>query len=71
MNIRAVLYDFDGTLIDSAESSYQCYVETFGRFGVPFDHETFQRTYSPNWLHTYAAAQGRRLSNRAARIRPQ
>lgn len=55
MTIRAVIYDFDGTLIDSAESSFQCYVETFGRFGVPFDQEIFERTYSPNWLHTYAA----------------
>lgn len=53
--LRAVLYDFDGTLIDSAESSFLCYVRTFERFGIPFDRETFERTYSPNWLHTYAA----------------
>lgn len=53
--IRAVLYDFDGTVIDSAETSYQCYVDTFAKFHIPFDHDTFQRTYSPNWLHTYRA----------------
>lgn len=53
--LRGVLYDFDGTLIDSAESSFLCYVRTFERFGIPFDRETFERTYSPNWLHTYAA----------------
>jgi HAD superfamily hydrolase (TIGR01549 family) len=53
--LHAVLYDFDGTLIDSAESSFLCYVRTFERFGIPFDREIFERTYSPNWLHTYAA----------------
>lgn len=53
--LRAVLYDFDGTLIDSAESSFQCYVQTFARYGIPFSYEIFERTYSPNWLHTYQA----------------
>jgi HAD superfamily hydrolase (TIGR01509 family) len=53
--IRAVLYDFDGTVIDSAESSFQCYVHTFAKFEIPFDYDTFQRTYSPNWLYTYKA----------------
>jgi HAD superfamily hydrolase (TIGR01549 family) len=48
-----VLFDWDGTLVDSAELSYRCYVAVFGRFGVPFDRAAFERTYSPDWYHTY------------------
>ena len=30
--LQAVLFDWDGTLVDSAEASYRCYVRLFGRF---------------------------------------
>ncbi|HEY7411650.1 MAG TPA: HAD family hydrolase [Vicinamibacteria bacterium] len=52
--LAAVLLDWDGTLVDSAETSFRCYVRLFGRFGLEFDRETFRRTYSPNWHRTYA-----------------
>ena len=51
--IRAVLFDWDGTLADTAEASYRCYVRMFAEFEIPFDRETFARTYSPNWYHTF------------------
>ena len=51
---RAVLFDWDGTLVDSAEGSYRCYVRLFSSFGIAFDREAFERTYSPNWYRTYA-----------------
>lgn len=51
--LRAVLFDWDGTLVDSAELSYRCYVAVFERFGVPFDRDAFERTYSPDWYRTY------------------
>jgi HAD superfamily hydrolase (TIGR01509 family) len=51
--LRAVLFDWDGTLVDSAELSYQCYVSTFARFGIPFDRARYQATYSPDWMKTY------------------
>lgn len=51
--LRAVLFDWDGTLVDSAELSYRCYVAVFERFGVPFDRAAFERTYSPDWYRTY------------------
>lgn len=54
MPLRAVLFDWDGTLVDSAESSYRCYVRLFGSFGIGFDRASFERTYSPNWYRTYA-----------------
>ena len=51
--LRAVLFDWDGTLVDSADLSFRCYVAVFGRFGMPFDRDAFARTYSPDWYRTY------------------
>jgi beta-phosphoglucomutase-like phosphatase (HAD superfamily) len=42
--IRAVLFDWDGTLADTAEASYRCYVRMFSEFAIPFDRETYART---------------------------
>jgi len=52
-NPRAVIFDWDGTLVDTAEASYRCYVRTFESYSLPFDRETYARTYSPNWYHTF------------------
>jgi phosphoglycolate phosphatase len=52
---EAVLFDWDGTLLDSAEASYRCYVRLFGSYGIGFDRALFSRTYSPNWHRTYEA----------------
>lgn len=51
--LRAVLFDWDGTLVDTAEASFRCYVRMFSRFGIAFDRETYARTYSPNWYYTF------------------
>jgi HAD superfamily hydrolase (TIGR01509 family) len=53
--LAAVLFDWDGTLADSAEASFRCYVDLFASYNLPFDRDTFQRTYSPNWHRTYEA----------------
>ena len=53
--LRAVLFDWDGTLVDSAEKSFRCYVEVFASFGLTFDRARFQATYSPEWTRTYEA----------------
>jgi HAD superfamily hydrolase (TIGR01509 family) len=53
--LRAVLYDWDGTLVDSAEKSYRAYVEVFRAHGLDFDRATFEATYSPEWTRTYRA----------------
>ena len=55
MPVRAVLFDWDGTLADTAEASYRCYVRTFEALGIAFDRETYARTYSPNWYLTFRA----------------
>lgn len=53
--LQAVLFDWDGTLVDSAEASFRCYVDLFASYGLAFDRGVFQRTYSPNWHRTYEA----------------
>ena len=53
--LRAVLFDWDGTLVDSAEASFRCYEAVLAFFGIPFDRARFQQTYSPNWYKTYKA----------------
>jgi HAD superfamily hydrolase (TIGR01509 family) len=51
--LRAVLFDWDGTLVDSAEKTFACYVKVFAAYGIHFDHAAFERTYSPDWYRTY------------------
>ena len=51
--LRAVLFDWDGTLSDSAEASFRCYARLFPEYGIPFARHDFQRTYSPDWYRTY------------------
>jgi HAD superfamily hydrolase (TIGR01549 family) len=53
--VKAVLFDWDGTLADTAEASYRCYVRMFAELGIAFDRETYARTYSPNWYLTFRA----------------
>jgi HAD superfamily hydrolase (TIGR01509 family) len=53
--LRAVLFDWDGTIVDSAEASFRCYVRLFESYRIPFDRDRFQQTYSPEWYRTYAA----------------
>ena len=52
---RAVLYDWDGTLVDSAEKSYRCYVRVFSEYGIGYDHDQYEKTYTPDWYRTYEA----------------
>lgn len=54
-NLQAILFDFDGTLVDSAEASFRCYQRTFAAFGIEFDRGRYAQTYSPDWLRTYTA----------------
>jgi HAD superfamily hydrolase (TIGR01549 family) len=56
-NVRAVLFDWDGTLVDTADASFRCYVRTFADYGIRFDRTTYADTYSPDWHHTYRCVQ--------------
>jgi len=50
---RAILFDWDGTLVDSAERTFHCYEQIFSLHGIAFDRAAFERTYSPDWYRTY------------------
>lgn len=50
---RAVLFDWDGTLVDSAERTFRCYQQVFASHGIGFDRAAFERSYSPDWYRTY------------------
>ncbi|HYM62164.1 MAG TPA: HAD family hydrolase [Thermoanaerobaculia bacterium] len=52
---KAVVFDWDGTILDSAEPTYRTYVRLFAHFGIPFGRADFARTYSPNWYRTFRA----------------
>lgn len=47
------MFDWDGTLVDTAEATYRCYERVFESFGIAFDRDVYARSYSPNWYHTF------------------
>ena len=52
---RAILFDFDGTLLDSYATHYAAYERMFARFGVTIDRDSFARSYYPDWQSTFRA----------------
>ena len=54
-HINALLFDWDGTLVDSAYLGLDAFQKTFAELGVPFAHEVYEKAYSPNWYSTYEA----------------
>ncbi len=52
-SITTLLFDWDGTLVDSAQLGLTAYEKSFAELGIPFDHETYRAVYSPNWLSVY------------------
>lgn len=53
--ITTLLFDWDGTLVDSAHLGLVAFEKTFDELGVPFAHAVYEATYSPNWYATYEA----------------
>ena len=51
--LRAILFDLDGTLLDSFQSHLETYRATLAGFGVALDARQFGRHYSPNWNEFY------------------
>lgn len=54
-HIDTLLFDWDGTLADSAQLGLIAFEKTFHELGVPFQHAVYEATYSPNWYSTYQA----------------
>jgi HAD superfamily hydrolase (TIGR01549 family) len=51
--INTLLFDWDGTVVDSAQLGLNAYEKVFAELGIPFDHEIYKNVYSPNWLSVY------------------
>src|SRR5712691_3793892 len=53
---ECVVFDWDGTLLDSFEADAQAYIHMFAALGLPWSMAELKRHYSPNWHHVYRAA---------------
>src|SRR5713101_7929989 len=51
--MRALLFDLDGTLLDSLGAHFHVYERVFASLGMPLDTDSYQRNYSPNWYVFY------------------
>jgi HAD superfamily hydrolase (TIGR01549 family) len=54
--LRAVLFDWDGTLLDSWHADLAAYRKMFHTLGILWGEADLRRHYSPNWYHVYRAA---------------
>jgi HAD superfamily hydrolase (TIGR01509 family) len=54
--IRAVVFDWDGTLLDSYHADATAYQEMFRRLGIAWGIAELEKHYSPNWHRVYRAA---------------
>lgn len=54
-SITTLLFDWDGTLVDSAQLGLAAFERSFAELGFAFDHEIYQAVYSPNWYLVYEA----------------
>jgi phosphoglycolate phosphatase len=54
--LRAVLFDWDGTLLDSYHSDARAYVAMFQELGIPWSLTELAKHYSPDWHNVYRAA---------------
>jgi HAD superfamily hydrolase (TIGR01509 family) len=55
-SLQGVLFDWDGTLIDSYSADSSAYLAMFREMGIPWGLEELARHYSPNWYRVYRAA---------------
>ena len=53
---RAVLFDWDGTLLNSFAADERAYQTMFQSLGVKFTSEDLARNYHPDWYLVYRAA---------------
>jgi HAD superfamily hydrolase (TIGR01662 family) len=54
-SVRTLIFDWDGTLADSAGLGLLAFQKSFAELGVAFPLEIYEANYSPNWYATYEA----------------
>lgn len=53
---KAVLFDWDGTLLNSFAADERAYLAMFEALGIKFTSEDLARHYHPDWYRVYRAA---------------
>jgi HAD superfamily hydrolase (TIGR01509 family) len=54
--LEGVLFDWDGTLVDSYRADTSAYLAMFKEMGIAWGIEELENHYSPNWYEIYRAA---------------
>ncbi|HTF26974.1 MAG TPA: HAD family hydrolase [Candidatus Limnocylindria bacterium] len=55
-SIEGVLFDWDGTLINSYDADASAYLAMFEDMGISWRIEELEKNYSPDWYQVYRAA---------------
>ena len=55
-SIGGVLFDWDGTLINSYDADASAYLAMFEEMGISWRIEELEKNYSPDWYQVYRAA---------------
>ena len=55
-NVEGVLFDWDGTLVNSYHADRSAYLAMFKEMGIAWGLEELEKNYSPNWYQVYRAA---------------
>src|SRR6185369_14445058 len=53
--MTTLLFDWDGTIVDSAHLGLAAYEKAFAELDIDFCKETYEASYSPNWHAVYQA----------------
>lgn len=53
--VDTVLFDWDGTLLDSEPFAFLAFQRAFGELGIQLERSVYERIYSPNWYGMYQA----------------
>ena len=56
-SINTLIFDWDGTLNDSAVNGFAAFQKSLHELGVPFTEEFYEANYSPNWYTMYETLQ--------------
>ncbi len=51
--MQAILFDWDGTLVDSLGAFHRANSAVMSSFGLPFDEVIYRRNYAPDWRLMY------------------
>ena len=54
--LEGVLFDWDGTLVNSYHADTSAYLAMFKEMGIAWGIEELENNYSPNWYEVYRAA---------------